>query len=311
MKNSFTVKELLEDKRYGLGLEIIAGSSAAGNKISSAQVQKPGLALSGFTTHLHRDRIQILGNTEMSYLESLSGEDALSAIRHLFSLGICCFIVSFGLDVPESIRLEADQTNTPLLLTSLPTDKLTARLLNLLEEYLTEKTSLHGVLVDVLGIGVLIIGRSGVGKSECALDLVAKGHRLVADDMVLLRKSPPNVIIGSSPDVIRYHMEVRGLGIINIKDLFGITAIRVEKQIDMVVQLEAWDPVQEYERLGFDEESYPILDVDFPIVKLPVTPGRNMTTIIEVAARNHILKIMGHNPALAFERSLRDEISGG
>jgi HPr kinase/phosphorylase len=311
MDNSFTVKELLEDKRYGLGLEIIAGRSAVDNKISSAQVQKPGLALSGFTTHLHRDRIQILGNTEMSYLESLPEEEALSAIRSLFSLGICCFIVSFGLDVPEKIKLEADLTNTPLLRTSLPTDKLTTRLLNLLEEYLTEKTSLHGVLVDVLGIGVFIIGRSGVGKSECALDLVAKGHRLVADDMVLLRKSPPNIIIGSSPDLIRYHMEVRGLGIINIKDLFGITAIRVEKQIDMVVQLEAWDPGREYERLGFDEESYPILDVDFPMVKLPVTPGRNMTTIIEVAARNHILKIMGHNPALAFERSLRDEISKG
>lgn len=309
MNNSFTVKGLLEDKRYGLGLDIIAGRSAVDNKISSAQVQKPGLALSGFTTHLHRDRIQILGNTEMSYLESLSEEESLAAIRSLFSLGICCFVVSFGLDVPEKIKLEADLTNSPLLMTSLPTDKLTTRLINLLEEMLTETSSAHGVLVDVLGIGVFILGKSGVGKSECALDLVAKGHRLVADDMVILRKMPPNLIMGSSPDVIRYHMEVRGLGIINIKDLFGITAIRMEKQIDMVVQLEAWDPGREYDRLGFDEETYRMLDVDFPMVKLPVTPGRNMTTIIEVAARNHILKIMGHNPALAFESTLRNEIA--
>ena len=306
--SGLTVKELLEDRRYNLKLEIAAGSKGISNEITSSKVQKPGLALSGFTDHLHKGRVQILGNTEIFYLESLAERDRLEAVKRLFSLELCCFIVTSNLPVLEELQGEAERTGIPLLKTPITTDKLTGRIINLLEEHLTEKASLHGVLVDVLGIGMLIIGRSGVGKSECALDLIAKGHRLVADDMVLVRKQPPNIIIGTSPDIIRYHMEIRGLGIINIKDLFGITAIRVEKQIDMVVQLVVWNPSQEYDRLGFDEDSYQILDVEFPMVKLPVTPGRNMTTIIEVAARNHILKIMGRNPALEFEKSLKEEI---
>lgn len=306
--SGFTVKELLEDRRYDLKLGIVAGVDGINNEISSAKVQKPGLALSGFTDHLHINRVQILGNTELSYLESLSKKDRIASIHSLFTLKICCFIVTFNLDIFEDLKEEAEKTNTPLLKTPHPTDRLTSRIINLLEERLTETTSLHGVLVDVLGIGILIIGKSGVGKSECALDLIAKGHRLVADDMVLLRKSPPNVIIGSSPDIIRYHMEIRGLGIINIKDIFGNTAVRVEKQLDMVVHLVQWNPNQQYERLGFDEDTYEVLDVNLPIAKLPVTPGRNMTTIIEVAARNHILKIMGRNPALEFEKNLKKEI---
>jgi len=307
--SGFTVKELLEDRRYDLKLELVAGLNGLKNEISSPKVQKPGLALSGFTDHLHVNRVQVLGNTEMSYLASLSKKERFNAIHGLFSLKICCFIVTFNLDIPEELRQEAEGSGTPLLRTPHPTDRLTSRIINFLEEHLTETTSLHGVLVDVLGIGMLILGKSGVGKSECALDLIAKGHRLVADDMVLLRKSPPNVILGSSPDIIRYHMEIRGLGIINIKDIFGNTAVRVEKQLDMVVHLVQWNPAQQYDRLGFDEDTYEVLDVSLPIVKLPVTPGRNMTTIIEVAARNHILKIMGRNPALEFEKNLKEEIS--
>lgn len=308
--NPFTVKDLLEDSRYKLKLEILSGSKGLENKISSTKIQKPGLALSGFTDHLHRERVQTLGNTEMSYLESLSDEQRILAIKGLFSLGLSCFIVTFDLPVPEELSWEAELTHTPLIRTSLPTDKLTTRVINLLEERLTESRSVHGVLVDVLGIGILIMGKSGVGKSECALDLISKGHRLVADDMVLIRKVLPNNILGSSPDLIRYHMEIRGLGIINIKDIFGNTAVRVEKQVDMVVRLVEWDASHEYDRLGLDEETYPLFDVELPIITLPVSPGRNMTTIIEVAARNHILRIMGRNPALEFEKSLKDEMMG-
>lgn len=306
--SGFTVKELLEDKRYDLRLEILAGSKGVGNEISSPKVQKPGLALSGFTDHLHGDRIQVLGNTEMSYLESLPEENRLAPVESLFALDVCCFVITFGLEPLEELITLAEKTGTPLLRTSLPTDKFTTNILNLLEERLTETTSIHGVLVDVLGIGILIRGKSGVGKSECALDLIAKGHRLVADDMVVVTKRPPNIIMGSSPDLIRYHMEIRGLGIINIKDIFGNTAVRVEKQIDMVVQLVEWESNREYDRLGFDQETYSILDIELPNVTLPVSSGRNMTTIIEVAARNHILRIMGRNPALEFEKSLREEI---
>ncbi|MDH3974391.1 MAG: HPr(Ser) kinase/phosphatase [Deltaproteobacteria bacterium] len=306
--SGFTVKELLEDKRYDLRLEILAGSKGLENEISSPKVQKPGLALSGFTDHLHGDRIQVLGNTEMSYLESLPRGGRQAPVECLFALKVCCFVITFGLEPLEELIMLAEKTGTPLLRTSLPTDKFTTNILNLLEERLTETTSIHGVLVDVLGIGMLIRGKSGVGKSECALDLIAKGHRLVADDMVVVTKRPPNIIIGSSPDLIRYHMEIRGLGIINIKDIFGNTAVRVEKQIDMVVQLVKWESNREYERLGFDQETYGILDVELPNVTLPVSSGRNMTTIIEVAARNHILRIMGRNPTLEFEKSLKEEI---
>ncbi len=308
--NLFKVKDLLEDSRYKLKLEIISGAKGLENVISSTKIQKPGLALSGFTDHLHRERVQTLGNTEMSYLQSLSREERLTAIKGLFSLGLSCFIVTFDLPVPEELSQESELTNTPLIRTCLPTDKLTTRIINLLEERLTESKSVHGVLVDVLGIGILIMGKSGVGKSECALDLISKGHRLVADDMVLMRKILPNNILGSSPDLIRYHMEIRGLGIINIKDIFGNTAVRVEKQVDMVVRLVEWDASHEYDRLGLDEETYPLFDVELPVITLPVSPGRNMTTIIEVAARNHILRIMGRNPALEFEKSLKEEMMG-
>lgn len=307
--SGFSVKELLQDKSYDLRLEMLSGKKGLENEISSSKVQKIGLVLSGFTAHIQKERIQVLGNTEMSYLAALSLKKRLEAVNTLFSLNACCFVVTCNLDVSEELLTSAEKSNTPLLRTSLSTDTLTTRVINLLEERLMETASLHGVLVDVLGIGILIFGRSGVGKSECALDLISKGHRLVADDMVVIRKRLPNIIIGTSPDLIRYHMEIRGLGIINIKDIFGNTAVRVEKQVDMVVQLVEWDPSREYDRLGFDEETYHLLDVDLPVIRLPVTPGRNMTTIIEVAARNHILKIMGRNPALEFEKSLKEEIN--
>lgn len=307
--SGFTVKELVADGSYDLRLEVIAGRSGLDNEIASPKVQKPGLAMAGFVDHLHGDRVQVLGNTEMFYLDTLSEEAKLSAINNLFSLDVCCFVITFNLDVPEEIIKIAESRSIPLLRTNLSTDRLTTRLINLLESQLTETTSLHGVLVDVLGIGILIMGKSGVGKSECALDLISKGHRLVADDMVIVRKILPNNVIGSSPDLIRYHMEIRGLGIINIKDIFGNTAVRMEKQVDMVVELVEWEPNQEYDRLGFDQDSYSVLEVQLPFVKLPVSPGRNMTTIIEVAARNHILRIMGRNPALEFEKNLKSELA--
>lgn len=306
--NNLTVKNLLEDKRYALKLKLLAGKKGIGNKISSPKVQKTGLALAGFTDHFHKERIQILGNIEISYLKSLDNDERSSFLKKIFAFNIICFIVTFDLEISNDLLEAAEASNTPLLETTLPTDKFTTKIINMLEEHLTESTILHGVLVDVLGIGVLILGQSGIGKSECALDLVTKGHRLVADDVVIIRKRPPNIVIGSSPDLIRYHMEVRGLGIINIKDLFGITAIRVEKQVDLVVKLNEWNSDEEHDRLGFDKEFYQVLDIQLPIVNIPVTIGRNITTIIEVAARNHILTIMGHNPSIEFERNLNKEI---
>jgi HPr kinase/phosphorylase len=177
-----------------------------------------------------------------------------------------------------------------------------------LEEKLASTASIHGVLMDVFGVGVLILGKSGIGKSECALDLILRGHRLVADDMVSIRKQLPSSLFGSGFDVIKHHMEIRGLGIINIRSLFGVEAIREKKKIDLVLELLEWDTTQEYDRLGFEEEKYTILEVELPMLKIPVTPARNLTTIIEVAARNHLLKLMGYDSALEFEKKLLGRI---
>ena len=178
------------------------------------------------------------------------------------------------------------------------------RVTQFLEEKLASTSSIHGVLIDVFGVGVLILGKSGIGKSECALDLILRGHRLVADDMVYIQKRAPNTLIGSGFEVIQHHMEIRGLGIINIRSLFGVEAIRERKKIELVLELMEWDTSREYDRLGFEEEKYTILGVDLPMLKIPVTPARNLTTIIEVAARNHLLKVMGYDSALEFEKKL-------
>jgi HPr kinase/phosphorylase len=181
-----------------------------------------------------------------------------------------------------------------------------------LEVKLAATTSIHGVLMDVFGVGVLILGKSGIGKSECALDLILRGHRLVADDMVFIQKRSPSFLLGSGFDIIQHHMEIRGLGIINIRSLFGVEAIREQKKIELVIELMEWNAYEEYDRLGFEEVKYPILEVDLPLLRIPVTPGRNLSTIIEVAARNHLLKMMGYDSALEFEKKLirRMEVNG-
>jgi HPr kinase/phosphorylase len=253
---------------------------------------------------VNRERLQVIGKTEMVYLSTLSPDIQREVIQRICGLEIACIVVTRSLEIPQELLDEADRTEIPVFRTDLLTTDFIERITKFLEWKLAPTTSIHGVMMDVFGVGVLILGKSGIGKSECALDLILRGHRLVADDMVFIRKRGPAVLLGSGFEVIQHHMEIRGLGIINIRSLFGVEAIRERKKIELVVELMGWEAYQEYDRLGFEEEKYTILEIGLPLLRIPVTPGRNLTTIIEVAARNHLLRMMGYNSALEFEKKL-------
>ncbi len=301
---SLSIGDLLKDVEYGLNLSLIAGGDGLGNRIFSPRIQKPGLALTGYTEHLHPDRVQVLGNTEISYLKQLSSPLAEMHIGKICSFPIACFILTTGLEPPPLLKELAGKAGIPLLVTPHASSVFISLLTKFLEEKLLPSTHVHGVLVDVLGVGVLLLGKSGIGKSDCALDLVIQGNKLVADDVVYIKKKMPAALVGQAAETLRYHMEIRGLGIICIKDLFGVSSIREKKIIDMVLELVEWAPGQEYDRLGIDDMVYTIMDVDLHYLKIPVRPGRNLASIIEVAARNFIIKGMGYHPAREFHEKL-------
>jgi len=305
------VQEFEQDQEHDLGLTLVAGRKGLKKGITHSQVQKMGLALTGFIKFIDPERLQIIGNTEMAYLTTLSAEQQEKVIHQICSLDLSCLVITRNLEVPELLLQEADKRGIPLFRTALRSFDFIEQVTQYLEEKLASTTSIHGVLMDVFGVGVLILGKSGIGKSECALDLILRGHRLVADDMVSIQKRSPSSLIGSGFDVIKHHMEIRGLGIINIRSLFGVEAIREQKKIELVLELMEWDTNREYDRLGFEEEKYPILGVELPMLRIPVTPARNLTTIIEVAARNHLLKVMGYDSALEFEKKLLQKMEEG
>lgn len=300
----FPVEKLGQDRDHHLELTLVAGQRGLNRRITRSQVQKMGLALTGFTRFIDPERIQIIGNTEMAYFRTLSPSKQEEVIDRICDLDLACVVVTRNLEIPEHLLKKAEERGIPLFRTPLRSFDFIERVTKLLEARLAPSTSLHGVLVDVFGVGVLLLGKSGIGKSECALDLILRGHRLVADDMVRIQRRSPAAVVGTGFDVIKHHMEVRGLGIINIRSLFGVEAIREQKKIELVVELLEWDPAQDYDRLGFDEEKFAVLGVELPLLRIPVTPARNLTTIVEVAARNYLLKRMGFDSALEFEKRL-------
>jgi len=301
---SLSIKEILNDTEYGLGLTLIGGEQGLLNRVSSSRIQKPGLALAGYTEHLHPDRIQVLGNTEISYLEQIDSCIVKETIEVLCSFPVSCFIITKGLQPPPILLEAARKSGIPVLGSHHQSSTFISLITRFLEERLLPTTHIHAVLVDVLGVGVLLTGKSGIGKSECALDLVIRGHRLVADDMVYIKKKMPAALIGQSEEAISHLMEIRGLGIINIKDLYGVSSIRDKKIIDMMLELVEWDSNHEYDRLGVDDKTSTILGIDIPHICIPVRPGRNLGSIIEVAARNFLLKGMGYHSARDFQERL-------
>jgi HPr kinase/phosphorylase len=313
VNSGVTVGALLASRTeaFGLPLELVAGAGGLERSITSPHIQKTGLALAGFHEYLKPGRVLILGASEIRYLESLDAAARLTSLRLALTLDFPCVLITGDFTPPPELVAEADRANLPVLKTALATASAIAKLSSLLEDSLAERVMIHAVLIDVLGLGVLIVGESGIGKSECALDLIVRGHRLVADDTVELRRRQDTVLIGTCPELTRYHMELRGLGVININDLFGIASTRSSKRVELVVQLERWDATREYERLGLDDVFYELLGVRIPLIRMPVAPGRNVSILVEVAARNQLLRSRGHHAARALadrlERTLRDE----
>ncbi|MCC6338342.1 MAG: HPr(Ser) kinase/phosphatase [Myxococcales bacterium] len=304
---SITVADLLTDTQYDLKLQLLAGKDGLDHRITSSRIQKPGLALTGFTEHLHPERIQVFGNTEISYLRTLSEEQQRGVLARLFESQLACVVVTKGLDMPAPLFEGCERTRLALMSTPLVSSAFISQVQSFLEESLTATGSLHGVLLDVFGVGVLLLGKSGIGKSEIALDLIMRGHRLIADDIVNLVRRAGDVY-GHGNDLIQHHMEIRGLGILNVEALFGVASVRDRKKIELIIELVEWAPNAEYDRLGLDQESMNLVGVELPHAVVPVRPGRNMTTIVEVAARNHLLKLRGHNSAQEFADRLSQAI---
>jgi HPr kinase/phosphorylase len=305
---AIVVSRLLEDARYDLKLELIAGRDGLEHRISSSRIQKPGLALTGFTEHLHPERVQVFGNTELSYLKTLTEAEQREVLAKLFDSPMACVVVTKGLDIPGPLVEGCEKNRLALMRTPLVSSAFISQVQAFLEEALTATGMLHGVLMDVFGVGVLLLGKSGIGKSEIALDLIMRGHRLVADDIVNLTRRQGDVY-GSGNDLIQHHMEIRGLGILNIEALFGVASVRDRKKIELVMELVEWVASAEYDRLGLDQESMNVVGAELPHAIVPVRPGRNMTTIVEVAARNHLLKLRGHNSAQEFADRLSQAIA--
>src|SRR5213596_3048941 len=294
-----TVGALLRSRpeAFGLPLELLAGAEGLDRRVTSPYIQKTGLALAGFHEYLKPGRVLIFGESEIRYLESLETSARIESLRLALTLDFPCVLITGGFTPPAEVVMEAERAALPLLKTPVPTPTAIAKLTSILEDSLAEHTVMHAVLMDILGLGVLIVGESGIGKSECALDLIVRGHRLVADDTVDIRRRAESILIGTCPELTRHHMELRGLGIINVKELFGIASTRSSKRVELVVQLERWDPAREYERLGLDENTYEMFAVRIPLIRMPVAPGRNLAILVEVAARNQLLRSKGLNAA--------------
>jgi HPr kinase/phosphorylase len=303
------VRDLLGPEAAILQLRIAGGRAGLDHEVQQSRVQRPGLALTGYTDYVRYGRVQIMGASEVGYLRKLTPRRRAAILEKLARCRISCFVVTKGLAPPPELLAAAEARGIPLLLTPLESTPLIKHLSSFLDERLALRLHLHSVLIDVFGLGVLIMGESGIGKSECALDLIDRGHRLVADDVVEIKRMA-NTLVGSSPNLTRYHMELRGLGVINIKDLYGVSSIRVSKRVELVLNLERWEAGKEYDRLGLQGETFLILGVEVPLIRMPVAPGRNIAILAEVAARNQLLKERGYDAAQRFAERVDEMIEG-
>jgi HPr kinase/phosphorylase len=307
---SMAVRELLTDRgAEHLELSLFSGAGGLDNVINRPRIQKPGLALAGFLEYIHPGRIQILGKSEFTFLNERPPAERARIVAQLCREGGSCFVLTSGLEPTAEMVEETDRHRVPLLGTPLSSSAAIDHLTRYLEDRLAPRIVIHGVLLDVYGLGVLLLGESGVGKSECALDLVVRGHRLVSDDVVEIKRKG-GTLVGTGPELTRYHMELRGVGIVNVKDLFGVAAVRLTKFVEYVIRLDPWRAGKRYDRLGLDDQSHDILGIALPYVEMPVGPGRNLSVLIEVAARNHLLKLKGYHPARELARRLGERIHG-
>lgn len=305
----FLVQVTTKDVMEMFDLTLVSGEEGIGRHIAISDISRPGLEMAGYFTHYPANRVQLLGKTELSFYDMLLPHERIERMKKLCSPETPAIIISHDMKVPEELKIASNEEHVPVLTAKMATTRFSSLLTNYLESKLAPTTAVHGVLVDIYGVGILITGKSGVGKSETALELVKRGHRLVADDCVEIRQEAENTLIGNAPKLIEHLLEIRGIGIIDIMTLFGASAVRSFKRISLIIDLEIWDKSKTYDRLGIEEEKMKIIDTDLTKLTIPVRPGRNLAVIIEVAAMNHRLKRMGVNAAEEFSNRLNDVIS--
>lgn len=301
-----TLRYFIEGEgRIDLQLRLIAGEGGLDKEIKYGEINRPGLALAGFFDYFAYDRIQIFGQGETAFMNQLSYEQKMKTYTDFFSYDLLCCIFTHEY-VPDKLFLEfAERKNVPIFLSKRGTTRFITLFVHVIDEIFAEQVTLHATLVDVFGVGVLLTGKSGVGKSETALELIERGHRLVADDMVIVKKIDESLLMGAGSEILKHHIEIRGIGIVNVREIFGIRSVRNRKRIEMVILLEEWDSTKEYDRLGLDEKKYNILDIEVPYITVPVRPGRNIPVIIETAALNQRLKKVGINSARELDEKIK------
>lgn len=307
---AFMVRQL--NDRVGMPVEGVnldaEGVNPSSRRVVESNLHRPGLALAGYTGLFTSHRVQILGNTEARFLEHLDEEQRTKAFSHLVEADIPCLFLTENNRLPDNLVAMASARGIPIYRTPVPSTEFMYHLRDFLDDQFAQQQTLHGSLVDVYGIGMLLVGKSGIGKSEVALDLVERGHRLVADDVVVITKKGGGVLMGSGTELTQHMMEVRGLGIVDVRAMFGIRAIRFQKRVEVVVQMELWDSEKEYTRLGMIDEYEEIMGVHLPLVKLPIVPGKNVTVICEVIGMNHLLRHYGYDPAQVLAHRLAERI---
>jgi len=309
MKSSITIGFLFESNKERLQLTSLTGEIGFTKEIKDKNIHRPGLALAGYVQLFRFDRIQVFGNTEMRYLEHLDRQQRLHSLQTLFQFDIPCIVVTNENSVDEEFLKLANEHGVPVMLSKFETTKFIYILSDFLDDQFAPQTVAHGSFVDVYGIGLLLIGRSGIGKSEIALDLVERGHRLVADDVVMITRKGEGILMGAGTDLVKHFMEIRGLGLIDVRSMFGIRAIRFQKRVELVIELMEWRPDEDYTRTGLDDQGIQILDVRLQHVQLPIFPGKNVTVICEVIALNYLLKHYGYDAAKEFTKRLEAVIT--
>ncbi|MBL1211954.1 MAG: HPr kinase/phosphorylase [Ignavibacteriae bacterium] len=309
IKNSnITVKFFYENTRDRFGLKLISEEVGFEREILDQNLHRPGLALAGFVELFSSKRVQLFGNTEMRFIEQLDDNKKLHSLERLFKFDIPCLVISNGNSPTKEMLHLSEKYKIPIFMTDAPTTKTIYLLSDFLDDQFAPRLSMHGSFVDVYGVGMLFVGKSGVGKSEVALDLVERGHRLVADDVVIITKKGEGILMGAGTDLVKHFMEVRGIGIIDVRSMFGVRAIRFQKRLEVVIDLEIWDMDTEYTRTGLDDSTQDIMGIKIPYVKLPIVPGKNITVISEIIALNYLLKHYGYDAPKVFRDKLSAKI---
>lgn len=307
-KEFITVEFFFNNTKDRFKLRLVNDQLGFDRLIKDQNLHRPGLPLAGFMELFSYTRIQVFGNTEMSYLQNLNSDQKLTALENIFKYNIPCVVVTNDNPIPDIMIELANKYQIPIFVSRYTTTKLIYLVSDFLDDQFTPRLSIHGSFVDVYGVGMLFVGKSGIGKSEVALDLIERGHRLVADDVVILTKKGESILMGSGTELVKHFMELRGVGLIDIRSMFGVRAIRLQKRLEVIIELEIWDQNGEYTRTGLDDSIQSVLDVEIPHVRLPIIPGKNITVISEVIALNYLLKHYGYDAAKELQKRISQEI---